>query len=363
MIAIYYGAPVDDKYRKIIKLSIISICKFFDYNIFVIDTKKTNKLKNLLNDNKIKFIKCNLENETNWSSVIEKDENLISKYNIDKIIYFRTSIIGGFKRGNYGIIEAYEKHVEEGDDSFSFNFNTIKNLLVNYMFLKACSNKNIEVYQFFTDVQELPFGEVLNFKKYRKLYLANTKDFICMPAFEYGLSLEKSDNIKTKDFCFYCTALTDDRKYMIDKKFFLESHEGYDCKIVIDEKDKDNKSIKQEEYDKKLSNAKFTLAIPAYDINHFSIWRIFEALENNCLCLVLSNCNLYDIQVTYPTIYKIINKYCIVESIEDIDNKIKELDSKYIDIINEIRNTPEYKKITDLEYCKRRWKRMLGEVI
>ena len=97
MIAIYYGATVDDKYRNIIKFTINSICEFFDYNIIVIDPKKSNKLTKLLNNDKIKFVKYNFDDEKCWSALISKCENILEQNNIEKVIYFRTPIIGNFK--------------------------------------------------------------------------------------------------------------------------------------------------------------------------------------------------------------------------------------------------------------------------
>ena len=365
MIAIYYGATVDDKYRNIIKFTINSICEFFDYNIIVIDPKKSNKLTKLLNNDKIKFVKYNFDDEKCWSALISKCENILEQNNIEKVIYFRTPIIGNFKRDNYGLITSYENEAKKGNDTFSFNFNTTKNLLFHYMFVKSCHNKNVEFYQIFTDVQEVPFGEVLKFKRYKKLYLANTEDFICMPAFEYGLANENKNKVEKEiDFCFYCTAFTEDRNYIREYKDYLENHDNFDCRIVYEEKAKNSKSeksIKQEDYDDKLAKAKFTLAIPAYDVNHFSIWRIFEALKNDCLCLVLSNCNMYDLENTYPKIYKIIKENCIVDSVYDIEKRINEIGEKYIDIIRMLKETDEYKKITNLKYCSDRWKKMLRE--
>lgn len=358
MIGVFYGAPVDKKYEQIIKLSINSICEFLGDDVVIIDTKVGNKLRRLLGDHR--YVKYTLKDKHNWVDVYEEALGIIRRYNLKKIIYFRNEIVATYKNGNTGLIDAFEDKWSRGQYDHCFSFMLLRSVLHKYVFMKAASHMKCEVYQFFTDVQELAYCDVLQFAKYRKLYLANIKQrqFIFMPTFEYGLlSGEETENEKTIDFVFYCTSLTDDRKYIADQKNYFEGRDDWDCRVIV--KGEQKEIISQVSYDRKLSSAKYTLAIPAYDPKHFSIWRIFEALHFNCLCLIYGKCDLTDIKTTYPDLYEICIEYLIVDEFSEIDKKIAELEPIRQDIINKIRSLGTYNKIINLEWCKARWKKML----
>lgn len=350
MIGLFYGSVVDKKYETIIKYTIETLYDIFGENLILFDKFKTDKLTKLI-DRKLNIIKVDLRDAKSFEDYHMICQNIIKKNKIDVCIFFRTPIVKTFKEGNIDLIKQYQKN------KGCFNFVTGRNLLLNYIFLVEMKKKCKNFIQIFTDVQEVDFQKVINFEKATKAYLANFQDFKFVPCYEFGLLTSKKSNYtKTIDFSFYCTALTEDRAYLKKKKQVLEEKFEY-VKIIVDTKKERDAFLTQSEYHNLLSKSKYTLCVPAYDKNNFSIWRIFEAIRVDCLCFVYDKCDLSDVKNTHKEIYSIIKKYLLVKSFEDITKKINELPENDRQlIINMIKETNDYKALLDLKKIKEVWK-------
>lgn len=361
MIAIVFGGFLDKQGLSMTKYTIDLLCRIFDNDVIIIDFFKSNKLVNICGKNH-KYVKVTFDDCEDYSDCYHKALSIIEEHKIKKIIWYRTMLSGQYNSSNYSLAKVLEKRISKKIFTY-VNYQSTVAVHKRYIFMKAASRCCDIIIQFLIDINEFTFDKTIKFKgKFYKTYLAKVDDFILMPAFEAGLLMSKrSISEKIIDFVFWCTAKTDNRKYIADRKIELEKlgeKLGYDIKIIC-AGDKHG-CISEDEYDKKLSKSKFTLCIPAYNKDHFSIWRIFEALAFDCVCLVLSNNKMKDLQVTFPDIYEVIKKYNLfVDDFNDIQKKIKELDPIRERILYDLKNTNSCKKISDFDWCRRRWRKML----
>lgn len=357
MIAIVFGGVLDKQSSNMTKYSLNALCEIFgDDNVLFIDFYRGNKLQKICGEQH-RYVKTNFDDWVDYADGYRKMVKLLEDNNIDKVIWYRQGLSANYRSDNYGIAKSFEKQIANKDYKLSSYMST-RAIHCKYILMKAMSRYCDVVTQFLIDIQEFVFDTTMKFKgKFYKIYLAQVKGFIFMPTFELGLSLYHKPNIKKdNDFVFWCTAKTNDRAYLAERKSELESL-GYDIQIVCRN---ETTAISEEEYDNKLAHSLFTLAVPAYATEHFSIWRIIEALANDCLCLILSLCNLNDLQKTFPDIYQIvIDDGLIIKDFSDIKDKIADLKPKHNEIIKKLKSTGSYLKITNLDYCRRRWFKML----
>ena len=122
---------------------------------------------------------------------------------------------------------------------------------------------------------------------------------------------------------------------------------------------KDGKPIKQQEHYNKLSKSKYTLIMPSYDILTFSVIRFLEAIMVDCLPLIYSLCDLTDLKRTFLDIFIIVERKLIVEDIRGLDDKMAELDDERISILDEIKATKSFKKITTEEMVSKYYTKLL----
>jgi hypothetical protein len=227
------------------------------------------------------------------------------------------------------------------------------------MFIWRASFKCKHIYNFVLDPQEPDYRLVINFKNYKILYGMQRKDMTYMPCFEYGVMKECDGFDKTKiiNFMFYCGAVTEDRKFIADRKFELESIDGFDIRIFR----RGERPVDQEEYYRNIAKSRYTCCIKAYDETAFSMYRFIEALVNDCLSFVFYDCCLDDVENTFPDIYDIIMRYLLVNDFDEIiDNVNNWKESKRLRIINMLKETKSYKRFTDINFIKKRWAKLDG---
>lgn len=103
--------------------------------------------------------------------------------------------------------------------------------------------------------------------------------------------------------------------------------------------------IPYEEYLQLIKTAKFTLSIPSYDENCFSLRRFFEALTNDCIPLVLDTCNYkYGFNCNQEFI-DIVEKWLLVnvEDLSVLDEVVAEAVKHYDEILAAIKSTTYWK--------------------
>ena len=181
-----------------------------------------------------------------------------------------------------------------------------------------------------------------------------------MPAFEYGCAqiVNGYDKTKTGDFHFHCTAITEDRFFILDYMDMLRSIPNSNVRVFG--AGKFDKLKRQTEFYEELSRYRYTVCIPPYDKTTFSIFRFWESVLLDALPFVYKGCSSKDLLLTFPDIRDIIIKERLVVDFEDIPKRIQEFsEEKRQSILKEIKDTKSFKKIMDLEFIKERWNKIL----
>lgn len=360
MVGIYYGGFLEKHCNLIAKYSLQALIKMLGPdNVVVIDRFKGNSLAKLVSETNVRIVKYNPPENSRYDECLDLACRILKDEGITKVILFRNYLISEYRVQNPRVANYLEKRLREGNPN-AFKYGQFNSIAQSYMFVKAAAKLCDIVVQFGHDIDEYRFDTLIKFKKYYQAYLANIDGVVFMPTFEIGLQLyaDKSKCNKQFDFVFYCTAKIESRKYILEQRDRLQAIKNSDVVVVGP---KESHSIKEDQYDDLLRKAKFTMVIPAYNEKHFSIWRIIEAVMNDCLCLCYSKNNMRDLRCTFPDICDIMETDLMFDSFDDIESKIAELEPRRDKLIQTIRNTDSFRKITDFDWCQKRWKRMLRE--
>lgn len=367
MKCLMYCGTFDKKYKNINKGAFNSIVDFLgNDNVIIASAHKSNQFLNSLDMPNANYFNITLADGENWKDAEKKYQKFFKSNKIDELIIFRSTVMGFMRFDNYSLFNSYEEHFKKKDYSYSMNFMTSRGQLIKYAFIKAAVKSGCKLTQFFTDSEEPEYAKYFGLDEFKAGYILNKpkRGYKYAPTYDrWLLTHREPDCDKIYDFVFYASAVTESRDYLIENRDILYSVPKSNVRVVTKDGSKTSSNstevyIDQKDYDKLLTQAKFTLAIPAYDHTTFSIWRIFEAMQNNCLCLVSSNCDLTDVKVTFPDVYDIIVKYLVVD-FKDIPKKIKQLNKNRTAILDELWNTKSVKNIQNLNWCKKQWNKLL----
>lgn len=355
MIGLLLNRTVSKGQTLITKNFLNSMIDILGKNVVIIDSNRSNKTKRLLQRDDIAFMHIPWDNASdNWKTYYDKCVN--SCKDIDTLIIFSSAIYEVVGHNNYGLFKGFDKRFSQGEYDHYTKYVIVKNLLAKYSIIKSCVDNNKKIIQFILDPQEPYFPSY--FETGTNAYILNKNDLVYAPSYEYALFNNATHVLhKTHDFVFYCTALTEDRKYIVDNEYKLKTINSSDVQIHTSIKSNHN-YVSQEEYYDKLANSKYTLVIPSYDVSTFSIIRFLEAIANDCIPLVLDNCDLTDLKTTFPDIYDIVDKYLIV-NLDNIHECIEQLD--YESILKLINDTNTIKNFKNLDYFKNIWKNTIEE--
>lgn len=319
-VGLFIAGGVESSQKEIVKAIVYTLSKL--YEIIIFTTNSGNKLKYLLQDNCSLVHLDEMTSKDNWIDKYNESVKIIKKYNISNMFIIKQTILQSYNYNNGTIIENYIQNWKI-NPKFSMNFNMMKTLYEKICFITAIA-KTCKTIEFVIDPQQIQVNKYINFEYgYKNFYILNKKEIGLEYAnfYEpYYYNTEKQD--KQKDFCFACTALTKDRKYIINcedkfKKTWL---------IKIVKSNKTGKKLSQQEYYEWLKQSKYTLIIPSYDVSTFSIIRFVEALKYGCIPLIHIKCNLNDLKYTFEELYDYVNDKLIINKIACIQDKINELD-------------------------------------
>lgn len=325
----------------------------------VIDNFATNKLVKHLHDCEVVKYRPFEDGRDNWADIYAYAEQLLREHKIDKLIVFRNVLVEHFHKGDCYQGRYMNSVIEEGK-SRCFKFASAKKLASKLCLVKAAGVVCDTVFQYIQDPQEMCYDEVLKFNRFKVLHSVVKFDYTFMPLYEPGCIAAANPASKESDFVFYCGAVTADREYIARIADKLEAIPDWD--IGIFRRGGKGKKCSQSEYYRKLECSRYTLVIPSYDKTTFSTCRFVEAIARDCLCFVHKNVCLQDVQNTFPNIYNIIIKYLIVDNFKMVRQTINEWsEEKRQSILDEIKNTKEWKRFSDAEYTKERWRRLLAK--
>ena len=148
----------------------------------------------------------------------------------------------------------------------------------------------------------------------------------------------ENDTEEVYDFTFGMTVLAKNRlKQYEDLMNGLNHNENLKANLFIRHKELNiDTFISRDEYLDFIKKSRYTLLIPSYDIQHFSVYRFIESIYNNCLPLITSD-------VCYDS---------FAESF-DIDKEfIKKITVDYSTIGNKMNEINEDERLSILNYFK-----------
>lgn len=346
-----------------------SVCEFAGREVKIIDFYKINKLEKLIrNDSDILKLDLNgiSDASQDWCLVYEACKSFLKDNDIDTVICYKTLLRGGFR---FGDEESSKKILDKlfKIPSYCFNFASTKKQFMFEVFIKACSDVCDNFYQYVSDPQEIILGKVFDFKNFKDLYYnsCRRRGSIVMPFYEYQLDNDSRSKLGDQEvpFTFYCSAVTDDRAYIVDMQTELESIEDWD--VNIGTRDREHKSMmcSQDQYMFMLSQSKCSLVIKPYDHLAFSWTRFVECLYNNCLPLVWNDCNLQDISTIFPKTTEVIREFLLVDSVKSLTSKVDafcEDEEARSSVINLLRSSIASKHVLDIQWLKNRWRKLEG---
>lgn len=352
MIGIILAGQIEKGQEEITKCMLLSLHYVIEDSIILTTMERKLSRMICIETNKIPKLE-------DWS-IFKKDvENFIEEKCISAIIVVKPSMLFGYRKNNQNAYNSIIKNFENGIlvGNKNLTYVTTKAILNRFMFIHIASRK-IKIVHYCFDPNEIIFKNEI------RVGLLNDDITCYIPCYESLLISMNNRRAKEKelDFAFYCSAMTDERKYMHDLKEYLENDENFKIKtdIKIITKDEKKSEIKQDDYYKILSKVKYTLIIPSYDINSFSIIRFIEAISCDCLPLVYSKCNINALSNDFDEIRKIIKKYLLVDDIRKFEDKIKSLEKSRDYFLKLIKETNDWKKIKSKKYLKQKWEELLN---
>ena len=361
MVGLLFNGVFENNMTMTVQFAIKAICDNVD-NVIVLDPFKGNKLTKILPKG-IKVRKyCDALDYNSWEKIDEYTKTILE--GIDTLIIYKTNILTGHCANDTKLLKRFEKN-RKINDEYSINFRIVKQLFIKYNVVLNAAKTCKYIYQFYLDPKEPCLNDNLNFKNYKKVYCLNRPngEYIYIPFFEQYV-IKCAEHIeKDCDFLFYCTAIADERAYIADIKYKIESIPGWDTKIIV-RKSVDSegaKRMEQKEYYHKLAKSRYTICIQSYDPSTFSIYRFIEAVANDCLPFIHNGCCLDDVKCTFPDIYEIMKNKLIVKGFMEVKRKIDEIpEGERINILNEIKNTKSWKNFTNEKFIKKCWKQLKG---
>ena len=321
-------------------------------NMYLFMLQKSSRMQKFIEGTHIRLVNLtDFMSIENWPEKYEKGLEILEKYKIDKMYVTKQLILQSYNYKNDTTVRTFLDNWKT-NPTFSMNFVMMRNCYEKLCF-QLCIAKKCPTVELVLDPQAIDLSKNIHYKKgYKRVYILNKKklnlDYAKIYEPMYDFRLNEKEYEKTHDLCFACTALTNDRKYIIDA--FMNNK--FDKKWLVNIVSKEtSKRISQTEYFEWQGQSKYTLMIPAYDVSTISIPRIFEGLMYDCICLIHSKCDLTDLRDTFPSVYEVANKYLIVEKLSKIKDKVKELD--YDLVLKELKDACIKDKVYDIKYAKK----------
>lgn len=236
------------------------------------------------------YVKLGDPKYNDWNSYREyfsnNIETLKEQYNPQKFIEIGGHLNTIFKRGKEHKWDIAMK------ENKNLKFLSVKKCaVINLQNIIFCKTFQLKYNQFLIDSQECDLSKFSEMKEhpYERFfgYKSQKINFSFHPFLkiyysENQLEIEK----KEKDFVIGFAILTPDRKWLSDYYDFFNSLPGSNS-IYLKDKYKDiNTFISKESYIEVLKNSKYTLMLPPYDDDFFSMIRFLESLALDVIPLI-----------------------------------------------------------------------------
>lgn len=241
---------------------------FFDDIILVSD---------VLNDN--------FEDYDNWRGYYDSI-NLENLPKVSKIIEVGSGVSAGTK------LQDGQVNYEQFFDKYGqWNYISVRNIRTFICLMTKISiENNIELEHYIRDPQEFNYNDIrsgfegLTVKRYFQ-YNSPLRDFKRNDAFlDYYKQFLNKEFKKTHKLTFGYSVQTEDRI----SQDIISIENKYNI-LVKDKYRKIDTFVDRDEYLNLISKSTFTLIMPAYDIETFSIFRYIESIALGCIPLILDN--------------------------------------------------------------------------
>ena len=365
---IVHGHSVIKNSDQMIKSQVQTLSKIFDIDLYFLG-KTTNRYEKLFekSDN-IKFKPISNEGFKNAYEFINHVNKIARKeVKNKKVVILTPQAVKGYKENDCEKIEKIIRCINY-EDEIKWNFVMTRSLASRYIIMLLFAKESKECYNLIVDPQQVSFSNFVDYigNKIVDGYILNKKrnknSLVYIPFYEYALLknneklLKESRGEKEVVFTCYMISVSNEREWI---KNFEKMFEGVkDVDVCVMTKENKKKPITQKEYYEKIMNSKYTMIIPPYDKDSFSMIRFFESIQLNCLPFVYKKCNLNEVYDTFPQIASIMEEklYLGGKEIKNIIKNYKEYEKFRIDTIKEIKSTKDWKNIESKEFLNKYWK-------
>lgn len=278
-----------------------------------------------------------MENKTysDWRQFYENENWFINFKNVDNIILYGGMLSegSGLKYDKNGLSKIFDI----GNRSQLY-FRSVSKYLMCYLQLAKFAHKNnINVIEFTYDPGENTLDQsTIELKKYVKLHgynsdIANFKRFDSLQHYYKNKNTQLFNVEKKYDLTFGYTVITDERKNYAKKlNSFLSINNNLKYNFFVKDKFDDiNTTVNRNKYLNYIEQSKYTLIIPAYRDDMFSIYRFIESINYNCIPLIFDDVVINEFVETFDIDSNIINQIVITYD-QDISNTIKKIDRNYL---------------------------------
>lgn len=321
----------------------MSVLLYKNLNIDLLTANKTDKGKNTLEkysrlsirnsiDPFSSYYKQNMRDYVDWKQFYDSID-VSSLCNYDEIYIF-----GGLLYPQRDIIRGGKFSSNLMNTKHQMTWLQVGSHVLNIIALyKAHTLYNIPLHEFSYDSDELSCKSIFaeeqrtNYYNYH-IYEIPEYGLSRIDSIQCNLALQEKPLIppeKIYDLTFGYTVFPNGGrenhiKYVAEIKNNFEKNNIY-CKNAITG---ESNSINRELYLQKIAESKYTLIIPSYDNNCFSLYRFLEAIHNDCLPLIHEDCPLDEINKQYNVDISILKRTTpFSESerksiLEDLKNKM-----------------------------------------
>lgn len=203
--------------------------------------------------------------------------------------------------------------------------------------------------------------ENMNYKRYGPLWF---EDFPYAPFYEYTMEWEMQsfDKSKTENFVF--GGYKGKPNNFFEGRPFLENLEakltkqGFDFCCV--DRYRDKRFVSQFDYYKLLAKAKYTYIPPSNGEYDFSIFRFMESCMLDCVPIVDTDCYIYNLARTFPDMNEIIKDKMTISRRRIVRRTY--MYKRDINVLNDLKETKSYRKITSYESVKNFFDGLLREI-
>ena len=339
--------------------------------IIVESNKRSYLLRNMRN--KPEFMSMTFPNLNMWSEKYIFAKRVFDDRKVDSAVFLCSDMNHWRRDKPQPFIDFYEEFESMG--TIGMNYNTMRKAYTSAVIAIAAMNTCQNIVHVFTDPTELRYDDVVDIMapSYNVVHSVNVKgicDYVQTYEPELAVRLpEKFANVKKElNFTFSCGVVNERRDYVREAapKLIAIPHSkvSFIGNVVdINGRVKHMSGTKQETYLKWNAMSRFTLVIPSYSENAFSLERFMEGLFVDCLPLILAEadhtCNMQALRDTFPQMAEDSLMVTFDEIRGTVGGRQSMPEEWRVDILNELKSTDDYKRATSFEDAESKWRALL----